>query len=96
MGVEQYERKRRNPSENVNSVIIHLVIFNTPVQIKTDNVSAYVSKTMKKFFAYYEVYYKYTRQSYMPSSYIKINSYSKGYVKKHTKSDDKYPQKQIA
>ena len=46
-------------SEKADSVIIHLLevmaIVGMPAQIKTDNGSAYVSKKMKCFFAYYNI-----------------------------------------
>ena len=46
-------------SEKADSVITHLLevmaIMGIPAQIKTDNGPAYVSKKMKRFFAYYNI-----------------------------------------
>ena len=46
-------------SEKADSVITHLLevmaIMGIPTQIKTDNGPAYVSRKMKRFFAYYNI-----------------------------------------
>ena len=46
-------------SEKADSVITHLLevmaIMGIPAQIKTDNGPAYVSRKMKRFFAYYNI-----------------------------------------
>ena len=46
-------------SEKADSAITHLLeamtIMGIPVQIKTDNGPAYVSKKIKQFFAYYNI-----------------------------------------